>query len=60
LRDYSVAMRHTLRRYYGAGDLHFITCSCYRRQKLLGTPRLRDLELVSQMLFRAASASLRG
>jgi len=20
-----------LKRYYGAGDLHFITCSCYQR-----------------------------
>ncbi|MGA2203368.1 MAG: transposase [Halobacteriota archaeon] len=45
LRDYSVAMRHTLRRYYGAGDLHFITCSCYRRQPLLGTARRRNLLL---------------
>jgi putative transposase len=34
-----------LKRYYGAGDLHFITCSCYRRQPLLGTPRRRDLLL---------------
>jgi len=38
-------MRRNLKRYYGAGDLHFITCSCYRRQPLLGTPRLRDLLL---------------
>jgi putative transposase len=34
-----------LHRYYGAGDLHFITCSCYRRQPLLGTARRRDLFL---------------
>jgi len=34
-----------LTRYYGAGDLHFITCSCYRRQPLLGTARRRDLFL---------------
>jgi putative transposase len=34
-----------LTRYYGAGDLHFITCSCYRRQALLGTKRRRDLFL---------------
>jgi Transposase IS200 like len=34
-----------LHRYYGAGDLHFITCSCYRRQLLLGTARRRDLFL---------------
>src|ERR1022692_2117809 len=32
-------------RFYGAGDLHFITCSCYRRQPLLGTPRRRNLFL---------------
>jgi len=32
-------------RYYGSGDLHFITCSCYRRQALLGTARSRDLFL---------------
>ena len=38
-------MRHNLHRYYGAGDLHFITCSCYRRQPLLGTFRRRDLFL---------------
>ena len=39
------AMRHNLKRYYGAGDLHFITCSCYRRQPLFGTARRRDLLL---------------
>ena len=33
------------KRYCGAGDLHFITCSCYRRQPLLGTPRRRSLFL---------------
>jgi putative transposase len=38
-------MRRNLKRYYGAGDLHFITCSCYRRQPLLGTSRRRDLFL---------------
>ena len=38
-------MRHNLKRYYGAGDLHFITCSCYRLQPLLGTARGRDLLL---------------
>jgi putative transposase len=40
-----VAVRHNFHRYYGAGDLHFITCSCYCRQPLLGTPRRRDLFL---------------
>ena len=34
-----------LRRYYGTGDLHFITCSCYRRQTLLGTELRRDMFL---------------
>jgi putative transposase len=34
-----------LKRYYGAGDLHFITCSCYHRQPLLGTAHDRDLLL---------------
>jgi putative transposase len=45
LRHYPVAMRRNLKRYYGAGDLHFITCSCYRRQPLLSTARSRDLFL---------------
>jgi len=45
VRGYSVTMRGKLQRYYGAGHLHFITCSCYRRQPLLGTPRRRDLFL---------------
>ena len=31
-----------LKRYYGRRHLHFITCSCYRRQPLLGTARRRD------------------
>jgi len=34
-----------LKRYYGSGDCHFITCSCYRRQPLLAAPRQRDLFL---------------
>ena len=42
---YSFAMRRNLKRYYGAGHVHFITCSCYRRQPLLGTRRRRDLLL---------------
>jgi putative transposase len=33
------------KRYYGADHLHFITCSCYRRQPLLGTSQRRDLFL---------------
>jgi putative transposase len=35
-------MRNPLRRYYGSGDLHFITFSCYRRHPHLGTRRTRD------------------
>ena len=38
-------MPRNLKRYYGAGDLHFITCSCYQRQPILGTPPRRDLFL---------------
>ena len=38
-------MRRNLTRYYGSGDLHFITCSCYARRPLLGTARRRDLFL---------------
>ena len=32
-----------LKRYYGRGDLHFLTFSCYRRLPLLGTVRARDV-----------------
>ena len=38
-------MPWNLTRYYGNGDLHFITCSCYWRQPLLGSARPRDLFL---------------
>jgi putative transposase len=38
-------MPTNLRRYYGAGYLHFITTSCYQRRALLGTPQNRDLFL---------------
>jgi putative transposase len=36
------SMRNPLRRYYGLGDLHFVTFSCYRRHPFLGTRRTRD------------------
>jgi putative transposase len=36
-------MRNPLKRYYGHGDLHFVTFSCYQRRPLLGAPRARDL-----------------
>jgi putative transposase len=32
-----------LERFYGKHDLHFITCSCYRRQPQLNTRARRDL-----------------
>ena len=38
-------MPNRLHRYYGAGHLHFITTSCYRRRPLLGTRHSRDLFL---------------
>lgn len=38
-------MTRGLHRYYGAQHLHFITCSCYRRLKILGFPDRRDLFL---------------
>ena len=44
-RAYDVFVTEGLRRYYGAEDLHFITCSCYRRRPLLGSARRRDLFL---------------
>jgi putative transposase len=34
-----------LYRYYGSGDCHFITCSCYQRRPLLASPERRDLFL---------------
>lgn len=38
-------MTKGLHRYYGTRELHFITCSCYRRQPHLGTARRCDLFL---------------
>ena len=37
------AMPTGLKRYYGQGDLHFITFSCYRRLPLLKSARARDV-----------------
>src|ERR1700758_1658046 len=36
-------MPRGLKRYYGKGDLHFITFSCYRKLPFLGTKRARDV-----------------
>ena len=38
-------MTKGLHRYYGTSDLHFITCSCYRRHPLLNTTQRRNLFL---------------
>ncbi|MGB7233136.1 MAG: transposase [Candidatus Acidiferrum sp.] len=37
------AMPAGLKRYYGKGDLHFVTFSCYRRLPLLKSARARDI-----------------
>src|ERR1700682_2720973 len=34
-----------LKRWYGGGWLHFITCSCYHRQQFLASKRRKDLFL---------------
>jgi putative transposase len=34
-----------LKRYYGTGELHYITCSCYHRKRWLDTAQRRDLFL---------------
>ena len=39
-------MTQGLVRYYGNQDLHFITCSCYRRQPQLRSAKRRDLFLM--------------
>ena len=38
-------MPSRLRRIYGLRDFDFITCSCYRRQPLLGTRHAREVFL---------------
>jgi putative transposase len=40
---YASRVPRGLKRFYGNGDLHFITASCYRRQALLGTAYRKDL-----------------
>ena len=42
---YSKSMPWGLERWHGGHDLHFITFSCYHRQRLLGSVRRRDLFL---------------
>jgi REP element-mobilizing transposase RayT len=38
-----LVMPKNLKRYYGRGDLHFVTFSCYRRIPLLGTIGARNV-----------------
>jgi putative transposase len=38
-------MAELLKRYYDANDVHFITCSCYKRPPLLNTAPRRELFL---------------
>jgi putative transposase len=47
-------MPRNLRRFYGAGDLHLLTFSCYRRQPLLADPAHRDrlLEILERVRRR--------
>ena len=50
-----------LHRYQQCGQLHFITFSCYRRQPLLATPRLRNLfETVLEQTRRSYGFSIAG
>jgi REP element-mobilizing transposase RayT len=36
-------MPKNLKRYYGKHDLHFLTCTCYRRMTLFGSARSRGV-----------------
>ena len=45
-------MPKNLKRYYGRGDLHFITFSCYRRLPLLRTIRARNLLVKAMAAIR--------
>jgi putative transposase len=50
----SPSMHNPLNRYYGQGDLHFITFSCYARRPYLGTPSARDkfLQILDEVRSR--------
>ncbi|HXY25529.1 MAG TPA: hypothetical protein VEI73_12810 [Candidatus Acidoferrum sp.] len=41
------------KRYYGRGDLHFITFCCYQRRLLLRSARVRNIELKILQQVRA-------
>src|SRR2546430_1138729 len=42
-----------LKRYYGRGNLHFVTFSCYQRLPLLGTAYARNLFVEALAAIRA-------
>lgn len=42
---YSASVPAHPKRYYGSGDLHFVTTSCYHRRPILASPGCRDLFL---------------
>jgi putative transposase len=46
--------RNPLKRYFGKGDLHFVTFSCYRRRAYLGTVRARNrfLKILDEIRLR--------
>jgi putative transposase len=47
-------MRTPLHRFYGQGDLHFITFSCYARRPYLGSPNARNkfLQILDEVRSR--------
>jgi REP element-mobilizing transposase RayT len=47
-------MRTALHRFYGQGDLHFITFSCYARRPYLGSPNTRNkfLQILDEVRSR--------
>jgi putative transposase len=48
------SVRNPLQRFYGRGDLHFVTFSCYRGRPFLGTARAREcfLKILDQVRLR--------
>jgi putative transposase len=46
-------MPKNLKRYYGNGDLHFVTFSCYRRLPLLGSAHARNVFVQALSAIRA-------
>ncbi|MHB8304319.1 MAG: transposase, partial [Acidobacteriaceae bacterium] len=44
-KRYTPAMPRGLKRFYGGGDLHFLTFSCYQRRPYLATPHAKNIFL---------------